>query len=181
MTREVAKVYNALPPDERARTAIFANSYGQAGAIDFFGPKYGLPKAISNHQNYWYWGPRDYDGSTVIVLGSDGEGDREHFKTVEPVGRTLSSLLTPRRTLRHLPLPRPQPTPPYSLAEHQEVELKDANAAVSCEQYFVGRAFQTEVRAARSVRAGRAPPTDRTHRLGTAARPRSQGLVDLLL
>ena len=88
MVREVAKVYNALPPDERAHTAIFCNSYGQAGAIDFFGPKYGLPKAISNHQNYWYWGPRDYTGATVIVLGSDGSGDREHFKTVEEVGRT---------------------------------------------------------------------------------------------
>jgi hypothetical protein len=89
MVREVAKVYNALPPEERAQTAIFCNSYGQAGAIDFFGPKYGLPKAISNHQNYWYWGPRDYTGAIVIVLGSDGEGDREHFKTVEVVGHTF--------------------------------------------------------------------------------------------
>jgi hypothetical protein len=88
MTREVARVYNALPPDERAHTAIFANSYGQAGAIDFFGSKYGLPKAISNHQNYWYWGPRDYTGATVIVLGSDGKGDREHFKSVEVAGNT---------------------------------------------------------------------------------------------
>ena len=88
MTRSVAEIYNTLPPDERAQTAIFANSYGQAGAIDFFGPKYGLPKAISNHQNYWYWGPRNYTGAIVIVLGSDGEGDREHFKTVDPVGRT---------------------------------------------------------------------------------------------
>ncbi len=88
MTRAVAEVYKRLPPDERAQTAIFANSYGQAGAIDFFGAKYGLPKAISNHQNYWYWGPRNYTGVIVIVLGSDGEGDREHFKTVEVVGRT---------------------------------------------------------------------------------------------
>jgi hypothetical protein len=88
MTRAVAEVYHSLPPDERAQTAIFANSYGQAGAIDFFGAKYGLPKAISNHQNYWYWGPREYTGAIVIVLGSDGEGDREHFKTVEAVGRT---------------------------------------------------------------------------------------------
>ncbi|MFN2512781.1 MAG: glycosyltransferase family 39 protein [Pyrinomonadaceae bacterium] len=88
MTRAVAEVYNSLPPDERAQTAIFANSYGQAGAIDFFGPKYGLPKAISNHQNYWLWGPRNYTGAIVIVLGSDGEGDREHFQTVDPVGRT---------------------------------------------------------------------------------------------
>jgi Dolichyl-phosphate-mannose-protein mannosyltransferase len=87
MTREVARIYNALPAEERARTAIFANSYGQAGAIDFFGPKYGLPKAVSNHQSYWLWGPRDYTGETVIVLGSDGRGDREHFETVDVAGR----------------------------------------------------------------------------------------------
>ena len=50
MTKAVAKVYFSLPPAERATTAIFANSYGQAGAIDFFGPKYGLPKAISGER-----------------------------------------------------------------------------------------------------------------------------------
>jgi hypothetical protein len=88
MARKVGEVYNALPPDQRAKTAIFANSYGQAGAIDFFGKKYGLPEAISNHQNYWFWGPRDYTGESVIVLGSDGRGDREHFATVEAMGRT---------------------------------------------------------------------------------------------
>ena len=88
MALEVARVYYGLPAEQRAVTAIFANSYGQAGAIDFFGKKYGLPKAISNHQNYWYWGPRDYTGESVIVLGSDGTGDREHFASVEVVGRT---------------------------------------------------------------------------------------------
>ena len=87
MTRAVAEFITTCRLDERAQTAIFANSYGQAGAIDFFGAKYGLPKAISNHQNYWLWGPRHYTGAIVIVLGSDGEGDREHFKTVEAVGR----------------------------------------------------------------------------------------------
>ena len=74
-------------PNERSVTAIFANSYGQAGAIDYFGPKYGLPKAISNHQSYWLWGPREYTGEIVIVLGSDGTGDRENFNKVEIVGR----------------------------------------------------------------------------------------------
>ena len=88
MALEVARVYYDLPPGQRAATAIFANSYGQAGAIDFFGKKYGLPKAISNHQSYWLWGPRNYTGESVIVLGSDGSGDREHFASVEAAGRT---------------------------------------------------------------------------------------------
>ena len=88
MTLEVARVYHDLPPEQRAATAIFANSYGQAGAIDFFGKKYGLPKTISNHQNYWYWGPRAYTGESVIVLGSDGTGDRKHFASVVVAGRT---------------------------------------------------------------------------------------------
>jgi hypothetical protein len=88
MARKVGEVYNALPPDQRAKTAIFANGYGQAGAIDFFGSKYGLPKSICRHQSYWLWGPRDYTGESVIVLGSDGKGDREHFASVESAGRT---------------------------------------------------------------------------------------------
>ena len=87
MARETARVYKSLSPEEQSRTAIFANSYGQAGAIDFVGPRHGLPKSICNHQSYWLWGPRDYDGGIVIVLGSDGTGDREHFRSVEAVGR----------------------------------------------------------------------------------------------
>lgn len=87
MVKEVARVYNSLPPEERARTAIFANSWGEAAAVDFYGPRYGLPQAISAHNGYWIWGPGKYDGSIVIVLRSDGRGDRKHFQSVEAVGR----------------------------------------------------------------------------------------------
>ncbi len=68
MVQTVAGVYNSLPPEERPRTAILAGNYGEAGAIDFFGPRYGLPKSISAHQNYYYWGPRQYTGESVILL-----------------------------------------------------------------------------------------------------------------
>ncbi len=71
MVATVASVYNSLPADERAKTAILAGNYGGAGAIDFFGPRYGLPKAISAHQNYYYWGPRNYTGESVILLEWD--------------------------------------------------------------------------------------------------------------
>jgi hypothetical protein len=86
MVEKVAKVYNSLPPEERARTAIFSNGWGEAAAVDFYGPRYGLPQAISKHNSYWMWGPRNYDGSTMIILRSDGSGDREHFQSVEDMG-----------------------------------------------------------------------------------------------
>jgi len=69
MTAKVAQFYHSLSPDEQQKTAIFGNNYGEAGAIDFFGPKYGLPKAIGGHQTYWLWGPRNYTGESIIVLG----------------------------------------------------------------------------------------------------------------
>ncbi len=90
MVAAVAKAYNSLPPEERAKTAIFGQSFAQAGAVDLFGPKYGLPNAISGHQNYWLWGPRNYTGEIVIVIGSTPRHELEYFEQVE-VGATFDS------------------------------------------------------------------------------------------
>jgi len=78
IAQRVSAFYRTLPPEEQRKTAIFANNYGDAGAIDFFGPKYGLPKAIGGHQSYWIWGPRDYTGESMIVLG---ESDEQNMQT----------------------------------------------------------------------------------------------------
>ncbi len=88
LVREVARIYNSLPPEDRARTAIFSNGWGEATAVDFFGPKYGLPKAISKHNNYWLWGPRNYSGEIMIILNGDLQGEREHFREVQIAGRS---------------------------------------------------------------------------------------------
>jgi hypothetical protein len=87
MVTAVARVYNSLPPDIRPKTAIFGQNYGQAGAIDLFGPQYGLPPAISGHQSYFLWGPRNYTGESVIVMqGQEQELERQ-FASVQKVAR----------------------------------------------------------------------------------------------
>ncbi len=84
MVEQVARVYHSLPPEEQAKAAIYTGNYGEAGAIDFFGAQYGLPKAICGHQNYFLWGPRGYTGEIMILVGSeDIEEARPHFASVE--------------------------------------------------------------------------------------------------
>lgn len=83
MVRTVAGVYHSLPHEQRARTAILGSNYGQAASIDFFGSQYGLPKAISAHQNYYYWGPRGYTGESVILLGWNLQDAEYWCRTVE--------------------------------------------------------------------------------------------------
>ncbi len=77
MAAAVAGVYHRLPAPERDKAAIFANNYGEAAAIDFFGPEYGLPEAICPHQNYFYWGPKNYTGKSIILLGHNPALEKE--------------------------------------------------------------------------------------------------------
>ncbi len=68
LVQQVATVYNSLPPEERAQTGIWAGNYGEAGAINLWGPQYGLPTAYSRHQNHWYWGPPPQVYKNLIVI-----------------------------------------------------------------------------------------------------------------
>jgi hypothetical protein len=70
LARDVASVYDALPPAQRTATAIYADTYADAGAIDFFGSRYGLPAAIGSQNTYWLWGTRGYDGVSLIAIGA---------------------------------------------------------------------------------------------------------------
>jgi hypothetical protein len=90
MVAATAQIYSSLPPDERAKTGILAGTYGDAGAIDFFGPRYGLPKSISPHQNYYYWGPRQYTGEILILLHYNLADAQRGCQSVQ-VGPTLNN------------------------------------------------------------------------------------------
>lgn len=95
MAQVVANAYRSLPPEEQKSCAIFAQDYGQAGAIDFFGAKMGLPSAISGHQNYFYWGPRGYTGQCMIVMDDDPQQLHQLFDAVQFAGRVEHPLSMP--------------------------------------------------------------------------------------
>ena len=81
-----SRVHQALPPADRARACIFARNYGQAGAIDPFGPPLGLPPVVSGHNAYWTWGPRGCTGEVLIILGGSRQSHERGYQQVTPAG-----------------------------------------------------------------------------------------------
>ena len=70
MVARTARVWRALPAERRDRAVLIAGNYGEAGALDFYGPRYGLPRAVSaGGATYWFFGPGELAGETVVALG----------------------------------------------------------------------------------------------------------------
>jgi hypothetical protein len=91
----VAKACARLTPEERKHVVVFGQNYGEAGAVDVLGRKLGLPRAISGHNNYWLWGPGNFDGSVLIIIGGDREDNAQFFEDIEIVGQTSSPWAMP--------------------------------------------------------------------------------------
>jgi MFS family permease len=69
LVQTVAKIRDSLPAQDRAHLGILAGNYGEAGAIDLYGPRYGLPPAISGTNSFWLRGYGNPPPETLIVLG----------------------------------------------------------------------------------------------------------------
>ncbi|MCU0286766.1 MAG: glycosyltransferase family 39 protein [Acidobacteria bacterium] len=82
MTEKIAKAYNTLSPGEKKSCIIYGNNYGEAGAVNFFGKKYGLPPAYSGHNNFYFWPPETVKADVIIIIGGSKE---DHEKSVENV------------------------------------------------------------------------------------------------
>jgi hypothetical protein len=83
MVATVDRVYEELPAEDRQRACFLTGNYGEAGAINFFGPRYGLPEAISGHNSYSIWGPGGCTGDVIISVGVPAETLRGVFGVVE--------------------------------------------------------------------------------------------------
>jgi hypothetical protein len=87
MAAKVSAVYNALPPGERARAVFYGRDYGEASALEIYGPALHGPPVVAGHNNYYLWGPKGYDGSVVIVLYGDVTPLMKNYANIQAVGR----------------------------------------------------------------------------------------------
>ncbi len=111
----VARVYHGLPADQREDAVVVAGNYGEAGALEFYGPRYGLHEVVSPAGSYWFFGPGDRPGEVVITIGVPADDLRRFFDSVETAA-TVSHAWTveeernltvnvgtrPRRTLQQI-------------------------------------------------------------------------------
>jgi hypothetical protein len=81
MARVLSQVYSTLPANEKERTVIYGQNYGEAGAVDYYSKKYDLPRAVSAHNSYWLWGFPP-EAETVIIIGGNPERHTSYFNDV---------------------------------------------------------------------------------------------------
>jgi len=92
LVETVAQVRDSLPPDQRAHLGILAANYGEAGAINLFGPKYGLPPVISGVNSFWARGYGDPPPDTLIVLGHSANFLASNFDSCRVVAHSWNRL-----------------------------------------------------------------------------------------
>jgi hypothetical protein len=86
LAKIVSDTYDNLTPTEKEHCTIFANNYGEAGAINFYGKKLGLPTAISFNDSYLDWAPDSIPGDCLIKVG-ESDDVVEMYNDVRIVGR----------------------------------------------------------------------------------------------
>ncbi|WP_235916136.1 glycosyltransferase family 39 protein [Antrihabitans cavernicola] len=89
---QVATVRDSLPDDDRGSVAILTANYGEAGAVERFGGRYGLPLPQSVHNAYWSWGPPSDAAAAVITVGFQRNELRDVFARVDDAGRLHNAI-----------------------------------------------------------------------------------------
>ncbi len=88
LVRENARIWQTLTPAEREHAVIYASNYGEAGALELYGPRFGLPQPVSAVNTYWLRGTGDPAAQTIIINGSERKYWEPYCDSVELSGHT---------------------------------------------------------------------------------------------
>ena len=87
------RVYQGLPPGDRAQAVVMAQNYSEAAAIEFLSePR--LP-VISGHNQYFLWGPRGYTGDILICVGDNCDSVATLFRSCSLEARLEAPWIQP--------------------------------------------------------------------------------------
>jgi 4-amino-4-deoxy-L-arabinose transferase-like glycosyltransferase len=92
LVAQVAAAYRTLPAGQRSSTAILTGNYGEAGAIDRYGPQLGLPQAYCGSNSFWFLGPPPAAESAAIAVNVDPALLHREFTSVRLVSTFFNGL-----------------------------------------------------------------------------------------
>jgi hypothetical protein len=98
----VASALRKLPPSQQQSATIVTANYGEASAINFYGPALGVPRASTGHMTYYLWGPADPMAELVIAVGLAPEWLAKNCGSLTAIGESDHPLALPHE--RHLPI-----------------------------------------------------------------------------
>ncbi|HTI58062.1 glycosyltransferase family 39 protein [Mucilaginibacter sp.] len=75
MGNKVAWAYSGLTPDQQKHTQIYADNYGDAGAVYHYGKKYHLPEVASLNSSFTLWAPDTLSAHYIIYVDDQGGGN----------------------------------------------------------------------------------------------------------
>ena len=103
LVETIAQIRDRLPDNERARVGILAGNYGEAGAVNLYGPRYSLPRAICGTNSFWARGYGDPPPETVIVVGFSRKFVQEYFAFFEVAARSQNRYGVPNEETENHP------------------------------------------------------------------------------
>ncbi|HUO52352.1 MAG TPA: glycosyltransferase family 39 protein [Gemmatimonadaceae bacterium] len=93
LARAVQHVYDSLPPEKRAQVVIAGENYGEAGALEFYGRRLGLPNVVSTAGSFWFFGPGEKPGAVVITAGVPRRSLERFCGVVTPAAHLVNDWL----------------------------------------------------------------------------------------
>ncbi len=89
---DAALVRDSLVRAERDTFGILAANYGEAGAIDFYGRRYGLPRAMCGTNSFYDEGFDPNEPAVILAVGFDRTFLERFFGSVEVVAHSRNAL-----------------------------------------------------------------------------------------
>ena len=87
---QVGAAWQKIPAADRATTSIKVENYGEAGALDVYGAPFGLPPALSGHNQYYLWGPRGQNPVNLLVVQNNPDRLAPYCQETVILGQTQS-------------------------------------------------------------------------------------------